>query len=68
MSSGWNLQAGGRGMGGQDTQTVRLPYDEFEDLTEDTLQEENLKKISDLPKDVKDIVLRYRKELREKFF
>lgn len=55
-------------MGGQDTQTVRLPYDEFEDLTEDTLQEENLKKISDLPKDVKDIVLRYRKELREKFF
>lgn len=61
MTSSWNLQAGGRGMGGGDTQTVKLPYDEFETITESTFDEDNLKKISDLPRDVKDIVLQYKK-------
>ena len=68
MSSSWNLQAGGRGMGGSDTQTVKIPYDEFEDITEKTFEEDNLKDISNLPKDVKDVVATYRKELRQKFF
>lgn len=67
MSASWNLQAGGRGMGGSDTQTVRLPYDEFEDITENTFEEENLKKISSLPKDVKDVVANYKKSFKEKF-
>ena len=29
MTSSWNLQAGGRGMGGQATTNIRLPYDYF---------------------------------------
>jgi hypothetical protein len=68
MSAGWNLQAGGRGMGGQDTQTVKLPYDEFENITEKTFEEENLKQISDLPKEVKELVVSYKKDLQKKFF
>ena len=56
MSSGWNLQAGGRGMGGSDTQTVRIPYDEFEDIDESTFSEDNLKKISNLPDEIRKTV------------
>lgn len=67
MSSSWNLQAGGKGMGGSDTQTIRLPYDEFEDLTEETLSEDNLKKLSNLPKDVKEIVQDYKSEFTKRF-
>lgn len=68
MSAGWNLQAGGIGMVGGGTQTVRLPYDEFEDLTEKTLEEDNLKKISNLPQDVKDMVKDYRNFLKQSFY
>jgi len=48
MTSSWNLQAGGRGMGGQSTQTIRLPYGYFKDFDESTLTEDNLKKIGNL--------------------
>jgi len=53
MSSGWNLQAGGTGMGGGDTQTVRIPYDEFYDLEESTFSEDSLEKISNFPEEIK---------------
>jgi len=68
MSAGWNLQAGGLGMVGGATQTVKLPYDEFEDLTEQTLEEENLKKISNLPADVKSMVKEYGNYLAKNFY
>ena len=68
MSAGWNLQAGGVGMGGGNTQTVRIPYDEFKEINEKTFDEANLKKISDLPKEVKNVVKNYQKELVDKFY
>jgi hypothetical protein len=46
LTSGWNLQGGGKGMGGQSTQTIKLPYNEFEPLTEKTFEEDSLKQIS----------------------
>lgn len=61
MSASWNLQAGGRGMGGGDTQTIKIPYDEFEDITEETFTEDNLKKISLLSNDIKDVVVSYKR-------
>jgi len=68
MSAAWVLQAGGVGMGGQSTQTVKIPYDEFESLTCESLEEENLQKISNLPDDVKDIATKYGSSLEKKFF
>jgi hypothetical protein len=68
MTCGWNLQAGGIGMGGQNTQTIKLPYDEFEEITAQTFEEENLQMISDLPKDVKEIAADYKQNLEKRFF
>ncbi len=68
MTSSWNLQAGGRGMGGQDTQTIRLPYEYFKSLKDGELSEENLKKIGSLPRDVKDIAISFKKELESGFY
>ena len=67
MSAGWNLQSGGKGMVGGGTQTVKIPYDEFLDIGEETFEEDNLKKISNLPKDVKDLVVSYKQYLDENF-
>ena len=68
MSSAWNLQAGGTGMGGQNTQTLKIPYSEFETLTPSTFDEENLQIISDLPKGVKELAEEYGTALEKKFF
>jgi hypothetical protein len=68
MTSGWNLQEGGIGMGGQSTHTIKLPYDEFEEITAGTFEEDNLQRISDLPKDVKDIATGYKQAVEKRFF
>ncbi len=67
MTSGWNLQAGGPGMGGQSTQTIILPYDYFKDFTEEVITEDNLKKISSLPKDAKVIAKEFGEQLNKIF-
>ncbi len=67
MTSSWNLQAGGIGMGGQNTQTIRLPYDKFRDFDKTTITEENLKKIGNLPKDIKEIAKQFGSELSARF-
>lgn len=67
MTASWNLQAGGPGMGGQSTQTIRLPYDYFKDFNENVLSEDNLRKIGDLPKDIKNMAKQFGGELSRKF-
>ena len=67
MTSSWNLQAGGPGMGGQSTQTIRLPYEYFKDFIAHEITEDNLRKIGNLPKDVKAIAKQFGAELLIKF-
>jgi len=67
MTSSWNLQAGGPGMGGQSTQTIRLPYDYFKEFNENELSEDNLKKTGNLPKDIKEMARRFGTELSKRF-
>jgi hypothetical protein len=67
MTSSWNLQAGGPGMGGQSTQTIRLPYDYFKEFKESELSEDNLMKMGDLPKDIKNMAKQFGAELSAKF-
>ncbi len=67
MSSSWNLQAGGPGMGGQSTQTIRLPYDYFKKFDEVAISDENLQTIGNMPKDVKNIAKIFGIGLSSKF-
>lgn len=67
MTSSWNLQAGGPGMGGQSTQTIRLPYSYFKDFNEKEISEDSLKKIGDLPKDIKNVAKQFGIELSARF-
>ena len=67
VASSWNLQAGGRGMGGGGTQTVMIPYDEFSDMSASTFDEGNIRNIARLPDNVKDIVASYRAESKRLF-
>lgn len=67
MTSSWNLQAGGPGMGGQSTQTIRLPYDYFKSFDENSLSEDNLKATGDLPKDIKNMARQFGDELSARF-
>lgn len=67
MTSGWNLQAGGPGMGGQQTQTIKLPYEYFKEFNTQEITEENLKALGNLPKDVKSIAKQFSQELEKKF-
>lgn len=63
MTSSWNLQAGGPGMGGQSTQTIKLPYKYFKDFDRSTLSEDNLSKIGHLPKDIKAMAKEFKEQL-----
>ncbi len=68
MTSSWNLQAGGRGMGGQSTQTVRLPYSQFKTFDRSTLSEDSLKRMGELPREIREMAVRFREELSSKFY
>lgn len=68
MTASWNLQAGGPGMGGQSTQTIRLPYDYFKEFNTGEISGGNLQKIGHLPKDIKAMAGRFCLELSEKFY
>lgn len=67
MTSSWNLQAGGPGMGGQSTQTIRLPYDFFKSFNKNSLSEGNLKTIGNLPEDIKNMAIKFGEELSARF-
>ena len=67
MTASWNLQAGGPGMGGQSTQTIRLPYDHFRDFTDGTISEDHLKEIGSLPKEAKSAARQFGAELSSRF-
>ncbi len=67
MTSGWNLQAGGPGMGGQSTQTIRLPYHFFKNFDESQISEDNLRKIGSMPHEVKVVAKRFGEELASEF-
>jgi len=54
MNCGWNLQAGGPGMGGGNTQTIPIPYKYFEDTTKATFEETNLEAKAELSKVVQE--------------
>lgn len=68
MTSSWNLQAGGRGMGGQDTQTIRLPYDYFKEFDSDQISEDALQRIGSLPKEVKTAARQFCDAIHPKFY
>ena len=68
MTSSWNLQAGGPGMGGQSTQTVRLSYNQFKQFDRTTLTEDALRRMGELPKEIRDMASRFRTELSSKFY
>jgi len=67
MTSSWNLQAGGPGMGGQSTQTIRLPYKYFKTFTKETMTEDYLKKIGNMPKDIKLLARNFGAEIESRF-
>lgn len=67
MTASWNLQAGGPGMGGQSTQTIRLPYSYFRNFTSDVMSEDNLRKIGNMPKDIKTLAKTFSAELENRF-
>ncbi|KJJ85796.1 hypothetical protein OMAG_000350 [Candidatus Omnitrophus magneticus] len=67
MTSSWNLQAGGIGMGGQNTQTVRLPYEYFRNFDEDVISEEKFIKIGNLSRNIKILARQFYDELTLKF-
>lgn len=68
MTAGWNLQAGGRGMGGQDTQTIKLPYDDFRVFDTKFLSEDYLKEISSLPNEVKNMAKKFEVQVSGRFY
>ncbi len=67
MKSSWNLVRGGIGMGGSDTQTVRVPYGAFDQVTESTFDENSLRRADSLPDRVKEIASGYGGLHRDRF-
>ena len=68
MSSSWNPQGGGTGMGGQSTYTVMIPYNEFSDVTESTFDDDSLKEMHNLSDDVMRIAAQYAGLHADRFF
>jgi len=67
MNSNWNLQAGGTGMGGGQTQTVTFPYDIFEELTVDTLSDDRLHVMSEFSENIRRKATEFIKEVESLF-
>lgn len=67
MASSWNAIGGGTGMFGSTTSTVKLPYDEFSDLTEKVFKEDYLRNISSRKQNLRQIADLYseKRRLRE---
>jgi len=54
MNCNWTLQAGGIGMTGGPTQTVTFPYECFSDLSSKTFSDENLHRMSEFSRVIKE--------------
>jgi hypothetical protein len=65
MNSNWTLQAGGTGMTGGPTQTVTFPYHIFSDLSADSFSDDNLHRISELSRIVKEKAAAFQREVEE---
>jgi hypothetical protein len=67
MSASWNLQAGGVGMGGGNTQTVLMPYSLFEDLDAKWFEDANLNRVGQLASSVKMKAVEFQREVESLF-
>jgi len=67
VSASWNLQRGGRGMGGQETQTIRLPYHGFRRLEPPVLSDSSLEEVGNLPEEVKKLAEKFKRMLEKEF-
>lgn len=65
VTASWNLQRGGRGMGGQETQTVRLPYSCFRRFDAGFLSEEGMEAVKNLPDEIKRMASEFGRSLEE---
>lgn len=63
MNSNWTLQAGGTGMTGGPTQTVTFPYTSFSDLTAASFSDDNLHRISEFSKVIKEKAVTFQEEV-----
>jgi hypothetical protein len=68
LGASWNLQKGGRGMEGQETQTIRLQYNSFKKLEPSVLSNDNLKKIGCLPNEIKKLAVEFRNSIRKEYY
>ena len=64
MNVSWNLQAGGRGMGGSNTQTIMMANKSFTDFDLEILKEDWIKKNSSLSVNVKEKAMQYYASLK----
>jgi len=67
MSASWNLQAGGKGMGGGNTQTVLMPYSLFEDLDDKWFEDSHLNAIGQISINVKKKATEFQTEIESLF-
>jgi hypothetical protein len=67
ISASWNLQRGGKGMGGQETQTIRLPYHGFRRFEPAILSDRSLEEVGNLPKEVKRLAVDFKRALESEF-
>ena len=67
LKSYWQGIGGGRGMTGGATQTITMPYEEFEDITVDTLSEDHLNEISQMSEVVRRQADAFRREVERLF-
>ncbi len=67
MSASWNLQAGGVGMGGGNTQTVLMPYSLFENLDDKWFEDANLNAVGQISHSVKLKASEFQKEVASLF-
>jgi hypothetical protein len=48
MKCGWQVQGGGQGMGGGQTQTIPIPYKHFDDMNADSFEDAALEAKAEL--------------------
>lgn len=66
-TASWNLQRGGKGMGGQETQIIRLPYSHFRFFDASFLDEKNMETIKSLPDEMKKLAVEFGKSLEKEY-
>jgi hypothetical protein len=67
LTASWNLQRGGKGMGGQETQTIKLPYHGFKNLESSDLSDSSLEDIGNLPQEIRKLAEEFKRVLEGRF-